>query len=97
MPTAPEYPTVAETVPGYVVDQWYGLVITAKASPALVNKINGAVITALKSPDVIAKLGADGSTPVGTTPEQFTEHVKSEIIKWRKLAKEANLSLSQSQ
>jgi tripartite-type tricarboxylate transporter receptor subunit TctC len=96
-PNAPDIPTVAESVPGYVVDQWYGLVITAKASPALVNKINGAVLTALKSPDVIARLGADGSTPVGTTPEQFTEHVKSEIIKWRKLAKEANLSLSQSQ
>jgi tripartite-type tricarboxylate transporter receptor subunit TctC len=92
-PTAPEYPTVAETVPGYEVDQWYGLVITAKASPALVNKINAAVITALKSPDVIARLGADGSTPVGTSPEQFSNHVKTEILKWRKLAKEANLAL----
>ncbi len=96
-PTAPEYPTVAETVPGYVVDQWYGLVITAKASSALVDKINGAVVAALKSPDVVAKLGADGSTPVGTTSAQFTEHVKNEIVKWRKLAKDANLSLSQTQ
>jgi tripartite-type tricarboxylate transporter receptor subunit TctC len=92
-PTAPEYPAVAETVPGYEVDQWYGLVITAKAPPALVNKINAAVVAALKSPDVIARLGADGSTPVGTSPEQFSNHVKAEIIKWRKLAKEANLVL----
>lgn len=92
-PTAPEYPTVAETVPGYEVDQWYGLVITAEAPPALVNKINASVVAALKSPDVIARLGADGSTPVGSSAEAFSNHIKSEILKWRKLAKEANLAL----
>jgi tripartite-type tricarboxylate transporter receptor subunit TctC len=91
--TAAEYPTVAETIPGYEVDQWYGLVISAKAPPALVNKINAAVVAALKSPDVIARLGADGSTPVGSSVEQFTNHVKNEILKWRKLAKDANLAL----
>ena len=92
-PNAPEIPTVAETVPGYEVDQWYGLVITSKAPPALVNKITAAVVAALKSPDVIARLGADGSTPVGSSVDQFTNHVKNEILKWRKLAKEANLAL----
>ncbi len=92
-PNAPEIPTVAETVPGYEVDQWYGLVISSKASPALVNKINAAVVTALKSPDVIARLGADGSTPVGSSVDQFTNHVRNEILKWRKLAKDANLAL----
>ena len=91
--TAAEYPTVAETIPGYEVDQWYGLVISAKAPPALVSKINAAVVGALKSPDVIARLGADGSTPVGSSVEQFTNHVKTEILKWRKLAKDANLAL----
>ena len=92
-PSAPEIPTVAETVPGYEVDQWYGLVISAKAAPALVSKINAAVVTALKSPDVIARLGADGSTPVGSSVDQFTNHVRNEILKWRKLAKDANLAL----
>ena len=91
--TAAEYPTVAETLPGYEVDQWYGLVISAKAPAALVNKINAAVVGALKSPDVIARLGADGSTPVGSSVDQFTNHVKNEITKWRKLAKDANLAL----
>lgn len=92
-PNAPEIPTVAETVPGYEVDQWYGLVISAKAAPALVGKINAAVVAALKSPDVIARLGADGSTPVGSSVDQFTNHVRNEILKWRKLAKDANLAL----
>ena len=92
-PSAPEIPTVAETVPGYEVDQCYGLVISAKAAPALVRKINAAVVAALKSPDVIARLGADGSTPVGSSVDQFTNHVRNEILKWRKLAKDANLAL----
>ena len=67
--------------------------ISAKAPAALVNKINAAVVGALKSPDVIARLGADGSTPVGSSVDQFTNHVKNEITKWRKLAKDANLAL----
>lgn len=92
-PTAAEYPTVAETIPGYEVDQWYGLVISAKAPAALVNKVNAAVVGALKLPDVIARFGADGSTPVGNSVDQFTNHVNNEITKWRKLAKDANLAL----
>ena len=41
----------------------------------------------------IAKKLTDGSTPVGTSPEQFSAHIKSEIAKWRKLVKDAGLAL----
>jgi tripartite-type tricarboxylate transporter receptor subunit TctC len=93
LPDAAETPTVAETLPGYEVDQWYGLVVAAKTAPALVNKINAAVVGALQSPDVIARLGADGSTPVGSSAERFSSHLKTEILKWRKLANDVNLVL----
>jgi tripartite-type tricarboxylate transporter receptor subunit TctC len=92
-PTAPEYPTVAETVPGYEIDQWYGIITSAKVPSALVAKINAGMVAALKSPDVVQRLGADGSTPVGSSAEQFTAHIRSEIDRWRKLAREANLTL----
>ena len=92
-PSAPEYPAVAEVVPGYEVDQWYGIVTGAKVPAAIVRKFNAAVVAALKSPDVLQRLGADGSTPATGTPEQFSAHIKSEIAKWRKLAQEANLVL----
>jgi tripartite-type tricarboxylate transporter receptor subunit TctC len=93
-PAVPELPTVIEAgLPGYEVDQWYGVITTAKVPAPIVRKLTAAIGQALKQPDVVKRFGADGSTPVGSTPEQFGAHIKSEIAKWRKLAKDAKLDL----
>jgi len=95
-PAAPELPTVAESgVPGYVVDQWYGIITGANVPMPIVRKLNAAIVESLKLPDVTKRLASDGSTPVGSTPEQFSAHIQSEIAKWRKLVKEAKLELQQ--
>jgi tripartite-type tricarboxylate transporter receptor subunit TctC len=93
-PAVPELPTVAEAgVAGYEVDQWYGVVTSAKVSPAIVRKLNAGIAETLKSPDVVQRLAGDGSTPVVSSPEEFSAHIKSEIAKWGKLAKDAGLVL----
>jgi tripartite-type tricarboxylate transporter receptor subunit TctC len=93
-PAAPELPTVIEAgVPGYEVDQWYGVLTSAKVPAPIVRKLNAAINEALKSPDVVKRFSADGSTPTGSTPEQFSAHIQREIAKWRKLVKEAKLEL----
>jgi tripartite-type tricarboxylate transporter receptor subunit TctC len=93
-PAAPDLPTLAEGgLPGYEVDQWYGIIASAKIPLPIVDKLSAKIAEALKSPDVIQRLTADGSMPVGSTAQQFSAHIKSEIAKWRKLAKEANLML----
>ncbi|MGA0024439.1 MAG: tripartite tricarboxylate transporter substrate binding protein [Burkholderiales bacterium] len=93
-PAIPDIPTVAEAgVPGYEVDQWYGIIGSAKIPKPVVNRIRGAIVTALKDPEVAKRLARDGSTPVGSTPEEFSRHIKSEVDKWRKLAKDARLQL----
>jgi tripartite-type tricarboxylate transporter receptor subunit TctC len=95
-PAAPELPTVAEAgVPGYQVDQWYGVLTSAKVPAPIVRKLNAAINEALKAPDVAKRFTADGSTPTGSTPEQFGAHIRSEIAKWSKLVKEAKLELQQ--
>ena len=95
-PAVPELPTVAEAgVPGYEVDQWYGIITGARVPLAIVRKLNAAIAEAVKSPEVAKRLAADGSSPVGSTPEQFSAHIKSEIAKWRKLVKEAKLELQE--
>ena len=92
---APELPTVAEAgVPGYEVDQWYGIITGAKVPRAIVNKLQAKIAEALKSPDLLKRLAANGSSPVGSTPDQFNAHIKSEINKWRQLAKDAHLQLN---
>lgn len=89
-----DLPTVAESgVPGYEVDQWYGVITSSKVPQPIVRKLNAAIVEALQQPDVATRLAADGSTPVGSSPEQFNAHIKSEIAKWKKLVKEANLRL----
>jgi tripartite-type tricarboxylate transporter receptor subunit TctC len=93
-PAAPELPTVSESgLPGYVVDQWYGVITGVKVPLPIVRKLNAAIVESLKLPDVSKRLASDGSTPVGSTPEQFAAHIRSEIAKWRKLVKEAKLEL----
>ena len=93
-PAAPDLPTVSEAgLPGYVVDQWYGVVTSAKVPKPIVLNLNASMAEVLKSPDVGYRVAADGSTPVGSTPEQFNAHIKSEIAKWQKLVKDAKLQL----
>ena len=87
-----DLPTVAESgVPGYEVDQWYGVITSAAVPQSIVKKLNAAIIEALQLPDVVTRLATDGSTPVGSSPAQFNAHIKSEIAKWKRLVKEANL------
>ena len=90
----PDIPTVAEAgVPGYEVDQWYGVITGANVPPAIVRKLYGGIADAMKAPDVVKRLAGDGSTPVGSTPEQFGAHIRSEIAKWQRLVKAAGLKL----
>jgi tripartite-type tricarboxylate transporter receptor subunit TctC len=93
-PAIPELPTLAESgIPGYEVDQWYGVIASSQVPAPIIRKLSAAMAEALKSPDVSKRLSGDGSIPVGSTPEQFSAHIRSEVAKWRKLAKEANLVL----
>ena len=93
-PSVPDIPTLSEAgIPGYEIDQWYGVITGAKVPRAVVNKLSEAMAQALKEPDVSKRLAADGSVPVGSSPDQFSAHIKSEITKWQKLVKEAKLDM----
>jgi len=88
----PELPTMAEAgVKGYEVAGWYGMVAPARTPRALITLLNGEVVRILKLPEVGDRLAADGSEPVGSSPEQFGAHIKSEVAKWRKLTAEAGI------
>jgi tripartite-type tricarboxylate transporter receptor subunit TctC len=91
-----DLPPISESLPGYEVDQWYGVITSSKVPQPLVRKLNAAIVEALKMPDVAQRLAHDGSTPVGNSPEQFNAYIRTEIAKWKKLVKEANLPLQTS-
>ena len=89
---APELPTVAEAgVPGFDVGGWYGILAPAGTPKPTVAFLSNAVIKALASPDIGERFAADGSEPVGRTPEDFSAHIKSEITKWARVVKETGV------
>src|SRR5688572_4489676 len=91
-PTFPELPTIAESgLPGYVVDNWYGLAAPARTPAAVVMKLHAEVVRALKSPEVGERLRRDGSEPVGNTPDELAAIVRADVQRWRKQVKEAGI------
>jgi len=93
-PALPDVPTVAEAgVPGYDSGAWFGLVAPANTPKDLVAKLSREIARILKLPDVSARLADLGAEAVGSTPEQFSAHIKAEIAKWAKVIRDANVEL----
>ena len=90
---APEIPTVAETVPGYEHEPWNGMFAPAGIPKPVLARISAEVMQAVHGPEIRKVFETDGATPVGGTPEQFAAVLKSEIDKWVKVAKAANIKL----
>ena len=79
---APELPTVAESLPGFEVNNWVGLFAPAGTPPEIVGKLNGEVQRFMQSKEITARLTAEGARFIPMTPEQFGSFVKAEIAKW---------------
>ena len=84
---APELPTVAETIPGFEVNNWIGLFAPAGTSADIVRKWNLEVNKIMQGADIRQRLLTEGARFAPNTPEQFAEFVKSEIAKWAPVVK----------
>ena len=81
-PLAPELPTVAETLPGFEVSTWYGVLAPTGTPEAIVQKLNAEIIKAAQLPDIRKKLEDQGVDLMLSTPQAFGALLKSETIKW---------------
>lgn len=88
---APELPTVAEVIPGFQFDSWWGLVAPAKTPNDIITKLNGQLLQIVKQPDVKERFAALGLEPRGTTPQEYATFIKSEIDKVARIAKAIGL------
>jgi len=84
-------PTIAETVPGYVVESWYGLYAPAGTPPDVIAKLNAAAKKAAHSPEFSKKIEHEGLAVVASEPAEFDRYVKAEEARWRKIVKENNI------
>ncbi len=80
--TAPEIPTVAETVPGFVAMSWHGVAFPAGTPPGIVDKLNAAMQRVLTAPDVVEKLASGGAKASPMTPPQFAAYIREDTERW---------------
>ena len=83
----PDVPAVAETLKGFEIDTWWGLVAPAGTPADVVAKLNAAFVAALNSPEAKARFAALMAEPVASSPEQFGAFMKSELGKYEKVVK----------
>ena|SRR5688572_10238958 len=84
---APDLPTIAETLPGFEVNNWIGLFAPAGTPADIVRRWNAEVLRTMQSPQIQARLPAEGARFIPTTPEQFGAFVQAEIRKWAPIVK----------
>ena len=83
----PDIPSVAETLKGFEIDTWWGLVAPAGTPKDIVSKLNQAFVAALNSPEAKTRFAALMAEPVANTPEEFAAFMKSELAKYEKVVK----------
>ena len=89
---APDVPTVAEAgVPGYELAVWFGVLAPAGTPREIINRLNAEIVKALNSADIRDRFAKQGVEVKTSTPEQFSEFLKSEVARWAKVVKEAGI------
>jgi tripartite-type tricarboxylate transporter receptor subunit TctC len=92
IPALPDVPTVAESgYPGFVADQWYGLVAPAGTPPAVVARLNADVNQVLALPEVAQQMAVEGAVPAPATPQAFGALIAREIPRWAQVVKAGNV------
>lgn len=84
-------PSLAETVPGYAVESWYGLYAPAGTPADVIQKLNAAAKKAAHAPEFSKKVEQEGLAVIASDPAELDRYVKAEEARWRKIVKENNI------
>ena len=92
-PALPDVPTVADTLKGFAIDTWWGLVAPAATPRDVVARLNQAFVAALKAPETQARFASLLAEPVPSTPEEFGAFMQSELVKYERVVKASGASV----
>jgi tripartite-type tricarboxylate transporter receptor subunit TctC len=90
-PTAPDVPAVGETLPGFAVETWFGIVAPARTPRDVLERLNAAGRKALAAADTKARLAQLGMSNSSSSPEEFDAYIRSEIAKWGQVIQDAHI------
>jgi tripartite-type tricarboxylate transporter receptor subunit TctC len=88
---APDVPTISETLPGYEVTQWYGVLAPAGTPQDVLDRLHKEIVRAIANPKIAQQLANLDTDPVSNTPEAFLALIKSEMEKWAKVTQIAKI------
>jgi tripartite-type tricarboxylate transporter receptor subunit TctC len=86
-PAYPDVPAIAETVPGYEVINWFGVLAPAGTPKSVITRVNAVLDKALHAPDLVKLLNAQTAEAVGGSPEAFAKVIRNDYAKWAKVVK----------
>ena len=92
-PLLPDVPAMAEFLPGFEATSWHGLFAPGGTPKEIVEKVSAEVQRIMKLPHIQQRMQGMGATPVGNTPEEFTQHIAVERKKWAEVVKASGVSL----
>jgi tripartite-type tricarboxylate transporter receptor subunit TctC len=87
----PSVPPLNETLPGYEVELWFGVMVPRGTPPAVIDRLNAAVNRFLQDPDMKKNLEAQGMIGSGGTPQRFGERIRKDYDRWVKVVREQNI------
>jgi len=87
----PDVPAIAEDLLGYEANNWWGILAPAATQPAIVRKLNVEINRVMQLPETQKRFASEGADPVSGTPEDFSRLITTEMVKWAKVAKTANI------
>jgi tripartite-type tricarboxylate transporter receptor subunit TctC len=90
---APQYPTLAETFPGFDVNAFQAIAVPKGVPPAVVETISADIRGVVTSPEFAENVGPLGVFPKATSPQELDEVIRREIERWTAIAKAANISV----
>lgn len=90
----PDLPTVAESLPGYAVEAWWGVLAPARTPKTVVDALNKEFHAITELPEMRTLFAQEGAEPTGMSATEFAAYLKEELAKWKKIAKERNITPS---
>ena len=88
---APDIPIAADTLPGFELAGWYGVLAPGATPRGIVDKFGASIHRGMQAPEIKARVAADGSEAVGSLPGEFDRFLRSEMARFAKVIKNAGI------
>lgn len=92
-PALPDLPTVAETLRGYEITQWWGISAPIKTSPAILGRLQHEAVKVIRLPEVRERINREGAVPIGGTPREFDAFIAAERARLGTVIRKAGIGL----